>query len=165
MHAYTLSMQAFSKSIMQALHSSCVTFNVKYLFSSQCYLQSFVGVCMSVSGSPLSESARSKLTKEKLGAFSSFFVSGSLQADVLSWCLHVLCHWYCFVAMCEIKFYLMYLGYYSMFVYILIFHLYHYNISFKALGLLVAMPFYTSPIMWAWEVLPSIKVFSNLWLF
>ena len=36
------------------------------LFSSQCYLQSFVGVCMSVSGSPLSESAQSKLTKKKL---------------------------------------------------------------------------------------------------
>ena len=53
------------------------------LFSSQCYLQSFVGVCISVSGSPLSESAGTKLTKEKLGAFSPFFVSGSLQADVL----------------------------------------------------------------------------------
>ena len=58
-------------------------FNGLTLFWSQCYLQSFVGVCMSVSGSPLSESAGSKLTKEKLRAFSPFFVSGSLQADVL----------------------------------------------------------------------------------
>jgi len=43
----------------------------------------FVGVCINMSGSPLSESVVGKLTKEKLGAFTEFFVSGNLQTDVL----------------------------------------------------------------------------------